>query len=594
MIDLESLLRVPHVDPEIGFDISPDGAKVAFAWNLSGQWEVYEVNLDGSESPTRVSRGPGNKFGPRYTPDGRHLAYTLDFDGSENFHILVCDLVTGKNTDLTPDVKYAQHPYLAWSPDGQQIAFVSNETGSFCAQVMNADGSDRHLVLDTGMPVWSVHWSPDSQRLAVLGETQGQDFGVFIVPVQGSEAYQITHRGVPLNAHNPAWSPDGRRLAFNSDIYGYHQVGFYEIGSGQVSWVTSGEGEKTQPVWSPDGRRLAYVHNQGVDSWLSVCEIDGTPRTYQVEPGVHYLPKFTPDGQYLVFLFDNPRHPTDLWSLSLENGSFQPLTDSLPAELTSSPFVMPEEIRYPSMDGVPVPAMLFHPTGADASSPAVVIVHGGPSWLFSMLWYPIMAHMASRGWVVLAPNYRGSTGYGREWQLANRFDMGGVDTRDVAAGALYLAQKGLADPNRIAVTGRSHGGYLTMTCMTQYPELWAGGSAVVPFLNWFTSHANSRQDLQHWDRENMGDPHENYDLWYERSPFFFLDRIQAPVQLICGANDPRCPVSESIQARDKLRELGKQVDFVLYPDEGHAFLKVENVVASEVRRVEFLAQILER
>jgi len=169
----------------------------------------------------------------------------------------------------------------------------------------------------------------------------------------------------------------------------------------------------------------------------------------------------------------------------------------------------------------------------------------------------------------------------------------GVDTDDVAAGAQYMVRAGLADSKHIALTGRSHGGYLTMTCMTRYPELWAAGSAVVPFLNWFTAHANARADLQHWDIENLGDPVENHDLWHERSPFFFLDRVRAPVQLICGANDPRCPACESVQARDKLQTLGKEVELVLYHDEGHGFLKIENVINAEVRRLAFLARALE-
>jgi len=277
------------------------------------------------------------------------------------------------------------------------------------------------------------------------------------------------------------------------------------------------------------------------------------------------------------------------------------LTCSLPDDLSSSAFVMPEHVQYPSLDGREVPALLFRPLSGDEENvsqasplhPAVVVIHGGPSWLFQYLWYPIFQHMVSRGWVVLAPNYRGSTGYGREWQLANRFDMGRGDTKDLVAGVDYLVQGGLADPERIAVTGRSHGGYLTMSCLTEYPDYWAGGSAVVPFLNWFTSHANSRQDLQHWDIENMGDPKKYYDLWRERSPFFFLDRVRAPVQLICGANDPRCPPSESTAARDTLQSLGKEVDFVLYPDEGHAFLKIDNVVDHELRRITFLARVLE-
>ncbi|MCL7454626.1 MAG: prolyl oligopeptidase family serine peptidase, partial [Anaerolineae bacterium] len=180
------------------------------------------------------------------------------------------------------------------------------------------------------------------------------------------------------------------------------------------------------------------------------------------------------------------------------------------------------------------------------------------------------------------------------WQLANRFDLGGGDTQDVVAGAEYLASEGLADPGRIAVTGRSYGGYLTMTSLTQHPERWAAGSAVVPFLNWFTGHANSREDVQHWDLENFGHPEKDRALYYERSPFFFLDRVAAPVQLICGAHDPYCPASESIQAKEVLEELGKPCDLVLYEDEGHVFLKRENVVDAKKRQVAFLAGALEQ
>ncbi len=133
-----------------------------------------------------------------------------------------------------------------------------------------------------------------------------------------------------------------------------------------------------------------------------------------------------------------------------------------------------------------------------------------------------------------------------------------------------------------------------MSCMTTYPELWAAGSAVVPFLNWIKSHHDSREDLQHWNIENMGDPDDNKDLWIARSPYFFLDKISAPVQMISGGNDPRCPASDSIQAKDKMMELGKEVELLLYPDEGHSFLNIENVIDAETKRVEFLAKVLEK
>jgi dipeptidyl aminopeptidase/acylaminoacyl peptidase len=245
------------------------------------------------------------------------------------------------------------------------------------------------------------------------------------------------------------------------------------------------------------------------------------------------------------------------------------------------------------MDGTLIPAMLYKPEGAGPHSPAVVLIHGGPSFHLAHYWNPFLSYIAARGWTLIAPNYRGSTGYGRDWMISNRFEMGRLDTEDCSAAAIFLAKEGLADPKKIAVTGRSHGGYLTMTCLTSHPDLWAGGSAVVPFLNWFTGHENSREDLQYWDIRNMGDPKKYHDLWRERSPFFFLDQVRAPVQLIAGENDPRCPPSESTAAHNKLLELGIQSELLLYKGEGHGFLKLENVIDSEVKRVEFLAKALE-
>jgi dipeptidyl aminopeptidase/acylaminoacyl peptidase len=375
---------------------------------------------------------------------------------------------------------------------------------------------------------------------------------------------------------------------------GWQNVGVYVMENGKIEWMTEGDGDKVSPRWSPDGKRLVYLHSQEEATWLEILGLDdGSIITFSVGTGVHYPPRFSPEGDSVLCIYDDPKRPCDVWSLDLHAGTSRQITHSLPSELDSAPFSAPEVIRYPGMDGTAIPALLFKPVDSGQFLPTVVVIHGGPSWLFQLTWYPLMQHMVSRGWVVLAPNYRGSTGYGREWQIANHYEQGNLDTQDVAAGAQFLIENGLADPQRIAVTGRSHGGYLTMSCLTRFPELWSAGSAIVPFLNWFTSHANSRQDLQHWDIETMGDPNEYHDLWYERSPFFFLDRVSAPVQLICGENDPRCPASESIQAKDKLLELGKQVDFKLYEGEGHGFLKIENVIDAEVRRVEFLAKVFE-
>ncbi len=601
MIDLGVLLRVPCVEVEMGFDISPDGKCVAFSWNPGGRWEIYEVPLpdpggpmpNGSNEPRLISRGPGGKFHPRYSPDGRQLAYTVDFDGGEAFHLFIQDRETGEQRDLTPNPKGSLQADFSWSPDGKSIAFLSDESGQFDAYVISAAGGEPRLVFDAGYPAWKVRWSPDGKYLAVSVEAAGIDFGTFIANLADrSEIYRIADESGPIDAGQPCWSPDATRLAFTSDVDGFNNIGILELATHRIQWLTDGEGEKQYPAWSPDGNSLVYVFNRGTVSWLGVQKMDDSPKLYRVEAGVHYLPHFTPDGNQIVFAFDNPRHPDDIWSLSLEDGSFTQVTQSLPGELVDFPFSMPEEINYPGLDGTPVPALLFKQHDQDPGA-AAILIHGGPDWFFEMTWYPLMAHMASRGWVVLVPNYRGSTGYGRAWQEASRFDFGGVDNDDVAAGAHYLLENNLADPARIGITGRSHGGYLTMTCLTKYPQLWAAGSAVVPFINWFTNHKYIRPDLQHWDYENFGNPDDDHDLWVERSPYFFLHQLSAPVQLIAGRLDQRCPVSDLIEAHDALQKLGKEVELLVYEDEGHAFLKLENVLDFEQRRVTFLAKYID-
>jgi dipeptidyl aminopeptidase/acylaminoacyl peptidase len=597
MIDIRALLNVPCVEAELGFDLSPDGRMVAFAWNPGGTWEIFQKRLHGDKKPEQISQGPGSKFNPRYSPDGQKLAFAVDCTGSENFHIILHDLQTGVETDLTPNVRCSLQANFAWSPDGHQIALISDHTGQFNVYILDIDKpkvsiAGTQLLLDAGFPAWKVSWSPDGRWLAVVVEARGIDFGTFIVPANGRKVIQISEHGKPIDAGQACWSPDSQFLAFSSDSDGYNNIGIYAMATHQIEWLTSGEGEKQYPCWSPDGKYLTYVYNRGTVSWLVLHGINKPPAKFQLEPGVHYLPTFTRNGNSIVFGFDNPRHPTDLWMLSLNGGSFAQLTHSMPEDLQEADLVMPEEITYPGMDGTPVPALLFKPKIGNTDT-AVLVVHGGPDWFFEMTWYPIMTTLASRGWIVLVPNYRGSTGYGRDWQEASRFDFGGVDTDDVAAGALFLINQGLAHPRKIGITGRSHGGFLTASCMTRYPDLWAVGSAIVPFLNWFTNHKEIRPDLQQWDFENFGDPIKDYDLWKERSPSFFMDCIKAPLQLICGRNDVRCPISDSIQAYNDLKNMKKTVELVIYEDEGHSFLKKENVLDSEIRRVDFLVRYME-
>lgn len=592
-LDLEKLLRIPAVDSEHGFDISPDGGEIAFSSNPTGQWEIYLVRLDGSSLVRQLTHGPGGKFSPSYSPDRQSLLYLLDLDGGEVFDIIRYDFFTNGSQNLTPETAFSIQSGARWSPDGSQIAFQSDLNGVFDTYVMPAQGGKARKILQTGTPHESIRWSPNGKNIAIGMLSDAQNQAIYIVTPDGIDAQPLCLDGKILNARDACWSPDGCQLVVSAERSGSYQIAIYTLINQAFAWLPFEPGDLGKPDWSPDGKRIAYTVSRGPDTWLATYDtLDGLVRRFQAASGVHETPTFTPDNQKLIFTFDNYAHPCDLWQYDLKDGTISQITHSLPPEFKAEDFILPEHVWYPGLDKTPVPALLFKPKETALElPPAVIVIHGGPSWLFQFLWYPIFQHMASRGWVVLTPNYRGSTGYSRDWQLANRFDLGGVDTRDVAAGVDYLINACIADPQQIAVTGRSHGGYLTMTCLTQFPERFVGGSAIVPFINWFSSHEKIREDLQHWDIENMGDPGQNYQRWYDASPYFFLDRIQAPVQLICGGNDPRCPASDSIAARDRLESLGKQVDFILYQDEGHAFLKIENVVDHELRRMAFLAKL---
>lgn len=592
ILDLESLLRVPHVDPD-GVEISPDGKQLAFSWNVTGQWEIYTLALDSVTSPKLITSGPGAKSNPCWSPDGKQLAYAFDIDGSEAFDIYSHIIDTDVHINLTPETADAIQANFCWSPDSKHIAFISDRSDRFKTYILSLENGAIRLIHDKQSPE-NVSWSPDGRWLTIVAAATGQDYWTFIVSIAENTFKPISEKGLAIAADNAVWSPDSSQVAFCSSHEELFRVGIYSLASGQINWMTD-EVEKGKEClsWSPDGQTLVYITSYEALTEIALLMLEtGELTTYWVAAGVHHTPHFFPDGKNIVFVFENPCFPGDLWRLALDNGSFQQLTHSLTTELENCQFVMPTNVNYPSLDGKSVPAVLYRPSSPKEKPPAVIYIHGGPTWLTQFSWDPLVQHMVSQGWVVLAPNYRGSTGYGLQWQLANRFDLGNGDTKDVVAGADYLCNEGLSDPKRIAITGRSWGGYLTMTSMTEYPDRWAAGSAVVPFLNWFTGHANSRQDLQQWDLENMGDPVKDYDRYHQYSPFFFLDRIQAPVQMICGTHDIRCPASESVEAKEVLVKQGQECDLVIYKDEGHRFLKIENVVDAIQRQMKFLADSL--
>lgn len=592
----ELIFRLPHVyNWGGGFDLSPDGRSVVFMWNITGHWELYLLPIDQSAPPRALTAGPDSKLFPRFSPDGARVAFLQDQNGDEEYDVHVLDLATGAVINLMPDTPEGLNEWLRWSPDGQWIYYASNREKDFATYAVGvADGSIRRLSHHAASDIMAEP-SPDGRYLAVTAQAHGQDNAIYVIDLNTGEEHQLGAEHGLADAASPDWSPDSRRLAFVSADHGMSDIGLYDLDTRRIDWLTSGDHEYYAPVWSPRGHRLVYQAHRVGNIDLVHHDLAAGPIFLPLPPGLCNQTHFTPDGQQLIFSHASADRVPDIWQISLIDHSAQPLTQSMPADIDRTQWVQPRHVWYPSLDaGVSVPALLYaprdRPTGA--RPPAIVYVHGGPTGQHENDWYPAVQDFVQRGYVVICPNYRGSTGYGKAFREANRFDLGRGDTNDCAAAADFLAREGLADPARIAITGISYGGYLTMTCVTRYPDKWAAGSALVPFVNWFTEHESEREDLQYWDDQNMGDPVKDYDRWYAMSPIFFLDRITCPIQLIASGNDVRCPPAEAEQVRDELLKLGKPVDMHIYADEGHIIRRLDNRVDAYTRRAAFLDRYL--
>lgn len=591
MNNLRKLIQASQVDSEYGFELSADGNSIAFSSNVHGGWEIFELGMTAKDIPTQITDGIGGKFAPRYSPSGDKLAYACDPDGSENFKFHVFDKVSGKNQLLKVPSHLSLQPNCAWSPDGSQIAVMAIREDGNEIGLLNVDNGNYSTLVQLPGPPVDLAWSPDGCNLAVQVEAEGSNHAIALISLPSMNVRWLLDGDARLNAIHSAWSPDARQLAFSCDSQGFYDICTWDLESNGLRWLTNGKDEKTRPCWSADGRYMTFLVGKDCYTELATLDLNNSQlEALGLSTGVYHHPQFNPSSDKIFAIYEAPDQPPYLQEITFlkNSNSKYPVGVFQPSHFKN--LVSPREITYPSPDSVDIPSLLFEPAGSDVCTlpPAVVIIHGGPDWYFQAGWNPLMSYLVGMGWLVLAPNYRGSTGYGKDWLNASRYQMGKMDCEDVMAGADYLVDQHLADPSRLAVIGRSHGGYLVMCCLTQRPALWRAGSAIVPVMNLFTSHEKSRQDLQHWNIQNYGDPVENKALWIERSPYFFLDRITSHLQIICGGRDVRCPPEDAYQAHLKLLELGKSSNFVQYPDEGHIFMKEENIIDANQRIVNFL------
>jgi dipeptidyl aminopeptidase/acylaminoacyl peptidase len=594
----EQFAAIHRYQPALAF--SPDGSHIAYVSDTSGQFNLWRQSTAGGEPVQLTDYDEHAVREIAWSPDGATLLFTRDRQGDEFYQLYLIPGAGGDTSALT-DQPQVQH-YLAelapWSPDSRRIAYAGNDRLPTDQDVLIRDlstGSTQRPLAGDAV-YFPVAWSPDGQSVSAIDFVSNSDTTVYLVtPGKGAARCLTPHEGEALFFPGP-WAADNSGFFLLSDE-GREFIGlaFFDLRTGAYRWLETPAWDISAVAASRDAWILAWVVNEDGYSRLHVRD-QASGQLLDLPPipaGVIEVLRVSPDGRMLGFLLNQPQHPAEVFILDLAAKELTQLTSSVVGGVDPADLMQPELVRFATHDDRQIPALLYRPRGS-GPFPVVLSIHGGPEaqerpdYAYSGLYQ----YWASRGIGVLAPNVRGSTGYGKGYQRLIHRDWGGDELKDFDAAARYLRSLDWVDSARLGVFGRSFGGFATLCCISRLPEYWAAAVDFVGPSNLLTFAKSVpptwRRTMAQW----VGDPETEADFLLGRSPITYIDQIRAPLFVIQGANDPRVVQRESDQIVELLRQRGIDVRYDVYADEGHGFTKRANELKSLGDAATFMEQHL--
>lgn len=503
---------------------------------------------------------------------------------------------------LTPLVVDTDHIHNSGgvTRDGTFLAYSTNRrTGSdfdvWVRDLGSAPGGDarEEMVHAPGGWTWPGGFSPDGRILALGALTkQPGDSSLHLLHRSSGTLTEIAPHSEPAEIGSPAWLPDSSAFFFSHDV-GRDQVGIAR-GTPEGNWEFV-----LEPGWDAGcavdwaGRHLLVAVNADGATRATLHD----PRTLAVTAEVP-LPgagvaggfRFSRDGRLLTYSYTSPLVPGDGWLYDTDTGSSSRLTVS-PNSLDPATLVTPELVRVPAHDGEEIPTYVFTPP-ARGPRPVVMVMHGGPEGQYRPTFAALTQYLLARGFAVVAPNVRGSTGYGKRYQALDDVEKRYDSIRDMASVHAWMSARDDLDAGRAAIYGGSYGGYMVLAGLAFQPELWAAGVCVVGMSSLVTFLENTASWRRAFREREYGSLEHHRDLLEELSPLNRLDAMRAPLFLVHGVNDPRVPVGEAEQIHAALRGRGVRSEIAVYADEGHGLAKLRNRLDAYPRVADFLVDVL--
>ncbi len=583
---------------------SPDGREVVFTTNLTGRSNLWKVSTAGGW-PVQLLESDDRQSGAVWSPDGKWIVFEQDFGGGELYDLFAVPSDGGDVTNITNTPQVSEtDPH--WSPDGSMLAISYRPETSSNTDIALLDWKTKkvHKLTEehTKNREWDRSiWSPDGRTIYADRANAGHtDSDVYRIDVATGQQENLTPHQGDVTYSVSSVSPDGKTLLITSNEKGgYDNVALLDVASKERTWVTDVKWQASAGEFSPDSRRFTYILN--ADGRTDIYLVDrksGHAAKLPFPEGINSPAgnpiAYSPPGDRMLISHQSSTKPADLWVFDLTTQGTRQLTFSALASLNPSRLPSSQLVHYKTFDGKTISAFLWMPFNLkrDGSNPGVVLPHGGPTGQTVDSFNKTAVALASRGYVCIAPNVRGSSGYGMEFQRANYKDLGGGDLKDEVYAAQFLASTGYVNPRKIGITGGSYGGYMAMIAIGRSPDVWAAAVELFGITDWLTEQAHEEPTLQQYDQSILGDPVKDRRSYEDASPIKYFKFAKAPLLILQGANDIRDPKEEAEQAEAVLKKEGKIVAAHYYPDEGHGFAKRENQIDAMKRTVEWFDHYL--